>query len=247
METKIQTEGDRPKQPHSAQVSQKRTWINNMQTHTSNFFQYIKWQAHRRIEIRERQHKHTHTHTHAHTHTQVSEFPCQCLRRGIGCVAARDQSDWFWLAVGPDFSHLSLVLFWMNTALEPTPPCAAFFFFFFEKRPFPFSPSVDSFCCLSFATRSLAGAIFCLSPFFPVVSVIISFFTCFLFTHPSFYCSSETFLGVLFHWEYLILLESPFHSPVHAPIFLFSPFFSGWPCVWLKIRYIPTFCPFCTP
>lgn len=33
-ETKMETKGDRPKQPHSAQVSQRRTWINNIQTNT---------------------------------------------------------------------------------------------------------------------------------------------------------------------------------------------------------------------
>ena len=156
-ERKIETKGDRPKQPHSAQVSQRRTWINNIQTqtHTSNFFQYIKWRAHRRIEIQEQQHKRTHTHTHA-------EFPCQCLRRGIGCVAARDQSDWFW----PDFSHLSLVLFWMNTALEQTPPCAAFFFFFLKNAPFHFLHLLTPSAVYHLLQEALLVPSFVFRPFF---------------------------------------------------------------------------------
>ena len=77
-------------------------------------------------------------HTHTHTYT---DFHCQWLCRGIGCVAALDQSDWFRLAAGPGFSHLSLVLFWMNAVLEQTSPCAAFFL---KKNP----PSLFSICLL---------------------------------------------------------------------------------------------------
>ncbi len=60
---------------------------------------------------------------------------------------------------------------------------------FFEKRPFPFSPSVYSFCCLSFATRGLVGAIFFfLSLLLCIVSLISCFFTLSLLTlvRPSF-------------------------------------------------------------
>lgn len=75
--------------------------------------------------------------------THTLSFPASGCVEGLGVLL-------LWIRVTGsdlllDFSHLSLVLFWMNAVLEQTSPCAAFFQ---NKIPFPFSPSVYSFCCL---------------------------------------------------------------------------------------------------
>ena len=63
----------------------------------------------------ERQQKHT------------LSFPCQWLRRGIGCVPALNRSDWIWLSLGADAS-LGREQCWNKTS-----PCAAFL----KNAPFP--------------------------------------------------------------------------------------------------------------
>lgn len=122
-------------------------------------------------------------------HTNMHEFPFQQLHHGIGCVTSLDQSDWLTVAAGPDVCYLSLMLFWMNIALDKTSPCAAHL----KNTPLLFvhlfTPSV--------VYRLLQVAL--MMPSFCFHSCFISFFT---LSHTFFYTKFWILLfppGFFFH------------------------------------------------
>lgn len=139
-------------------------------------------------------------------------------------------------------THLNLVLFWMNTVLEQTSPCAAFL----KNAPFPFLHLFTPSAVYHLLQEALLlPDFFFLSRLFSVVSFIISFFT---FSPPSPFVRLS-FLSLLprgilkvcfFRCEYF-LQESPFQPPFVSQKFLFTIFFLA--DVAFGCRY-STFLPF---
>lgn len=111
---------------------------------------------------------------------RLCRFRCQWLRRGIGCVAAHGQNDWIRLTAGPDSSQPCALLDERSVGTDFTMCCLLKKK---KKHPFPFSPSVYSFCCLSFLLQwvSVLLSNSCHPSFLLFSLIIIIHF----FTHPN--------------------------------------------------------------